>query len=96
MQALPEQLVRRLPPGTVRRGAPVAQVLPDAVQLRDGGVVDARAVVVATDPWTAHRLAPELGRPPAARGVTTYYFAAESWSGQSGLLAVDADGRPTR
>jgi glycine/D-amino acid oxidase-like deaminating enzyme len=92
MQALPELLAANLPSGTIRFGAPAVQVLPDAVLLRDDRVVDARAVVVATDPWTAHRLAPALGPAPAARGVTTYYFAAEPWQGQSGLLTVDADG----
>ncbi len=92
MQALPEQIAGTLPTGVLRLDTPVAQVLTDAVQLRDGTVVDARAVVVATDPWTAHRLAPELGPAPAARGVTTYYFAAEPWRRQSPLLTVDADG----
>ena len=33
-----------------------------------------------------------LGPAPAARGVTTYYFATEPWRKQSGLLTVDADG----
>jgi glycine/D-amino acid oxidase-like deaminating enzyme len=92
MQALPEQIAGTLPAGALRLDAPVTQVLADAVQLRDGTVVDARAVVVATDPWTAHRFAPELGPAPRARGVTTYYFAAEPWRRQSGLLSVDADG----
>ena len=36
----------------------------------------ADAVVVATDAWTAHRLLPALGEPPAAHGVTTVYHAA--------------------
>lgn len=92
MQALPELLASGLPPDTVRYGAKVVQVLPDAVRLADGRVVEARAVVVATDPWTAHVLVPELGSPPAARGVTTYYFAADPWRRQSGLLTADADG----
>lgn len=92
MQALPELLAGNLKPGTIRYGAQAAQVLPDAVRLRDGTVVDARAVVVATDPWTAHHLAPELGSAPLARGVTTYYFATEPWRRQSGVLTVDADG----
>ena len=92
MQALPELLAGDLPPGTFRFGAEVARVHPDAVILQDDTVVDARAVVVATDPWTARRLAPELAPAPAARGVTTYYFAAEPWRKQSGLLTVDTDG----
>jgi protoporphyrinogen oxidase len=91
MQALPEALAARLPAGTVRLETPVVEVGRDAVVLRDGAVVDAAAVVVATDPWTAHLLLPELGEPPAARGVTTYWFAVEPWPGQHGVLTVDAD-----
>lgn len=91
MQALPEALAARLPSSSVRLGTPVVEVGRDAAVLRDGTVVDASAVVVATDPWTAHLLLPELGEPPAARGVTTYWFAAEPWPGQHGVLTVDAD-----
>lgn len=91
MQALPEALAARLPEGVVRLGSPVVEVGRDAAVLRDGTVVDAAAVVVATDPWTAHLLLPELGEPPASRGVTTYWFAAEPWPGQQGVLTVDAD-----
>jgi predicted NAD/FAD-dependent oxidoreductase len=91
MQALPEALAARLPEGTVRLESPVVEVGRDAVVLGDGSFLDAEAVVVATDPWTAHLLLPELGEPPAGRGVTTYWFAAEPWAGQHGTLAVDAD-----
>lgn len=92
MQALPESLAAALPPHSVRTGTPVSAVRRDAVELEDGTLVPAAAVVVATDPWTAHRLVPELGTPPQARGVTTYYFSADSWAGQDGTLTVDADG----
>lgn len=92
MQALPELIAGSLPPGTVRLDSPVADVRRDAALLADGTTVEGAAVVVATDPWTAHRLLPELGPLPVPRGVTTYYFATDPWPGQSGVLAVDADG----
>lgn len=91
MQALPRALAADLPAGTVRTGHPVALVARDHVVLLDGTTIDAAAVVVAADPWTAHRLVPELGEPPVARGVTTYYFAAENLD-DDGTLVVDADG----
>ncbi len=91
MQALPEQLAGDLAPGTVRLGSPVAEVHPDGVVL-DAGTVDARAVVVATDAWTAHDLVPGLGLPPAARGVTTVYHSAPVVPGQDSTLVTDADG----
>jgi hypothetical protein len=91
MQALPEELAQRLPLGTVQLEREVSQVSSDGVTLVDGSVVDASAVVVAVDPWTAHSLVPELGTPPAARGVTTYYFAVPQWSDADPLLTVDVD-----
>ncbi|WP_183093741.1 FAD-dependent oxidoreductase [Nocardioides stalactiti] len=91
MQALPEAMANRLPPSAVRLGVEVAETHSDGVVLADGTVVDAAAVVVATDPWAAHRLVPELGPAPAPRGVTTYYFAAPAGR-YDPALAVDADG----
>ena len=91
MQQVPEQLAARLGPGRVHLEAPVSEVRADGATV-DGREVAARSVVVATDAWTAARLVPELGEPPAARGVTTYYHAAPPWPGQSGTLVVDADG----
>ena len=58
--------------------------------MTEAGDVDGRHVVLAIDPWTAPRLVPSLGEPPAAKGVTTYYHAAEPWGGQSAALVVDA------
>ncbi|MET3963177.1 hypothetical protein ABIE44_003111 [Marmoricola sp. OAE513] len=91
VQELPRHLASRLPPETVRLEAPVVRVAPFSVELEDGSELDARAVVVAVDPWAAHRLVPGLGHPPAARGVSTHYFAAPPWAGSDGTLVVDAD-----
>ncbi|MFC7500535.1 NAD(P)/FAD-dependent oxidoreductase [Nocardioides sp. GCM10030258] len=92
MQALPEELARQLPAGAVRLGTPVGSVADGGVELTDGTVIEARGVVVAADPWTAHGLLPELGAPPAARAVTTYYFAAAPRADLDPLLTLDADG----
>ncbi|KAA1420965.1 FAD-dependent oxidoreductase [Nocardioides humilatus] len=92
MQRLPEAIAAQLPPDVVRLEAPVTTVARTSVRLWDGTHVEASEVVVATDPWTAGRLVPDLGPLPSARGVTTYYFAAPAWAGQDGALAVDADG----
>ncbi len=91
MQRLPEQIAATLPARSVRLDAPVESVHPGAVVV-DGREIGARAVVVATDAWTATGLVPALGAPPPARGVTTYYFAAEPWAGQRPTLVLDADG----
>lgn len=92
MQRLPETIAAHLPAGTIRLGRPVAHVDRDRVLLDDGTALEARAVVVATDPWTAGTLVPELPELPPSRGVTTYYFAAPDRRRWPAELVVDADG----
>lgn len=95
MQAVPEQLAAGLRPGTVRLESPVRRVHARGVELGgsdEGSTVEAGAVVVATDPWTAYELLPELGVPPESRGVTTVYHAAPVRPGQRSTLVADADG----
>lgn len=91
MQRIPAQLASRLGHGRVHLGSPVSEVHPTGAFVA-GREVAAGAVVVAADAWAAVRLVPALGEAPAARGVTTYYHAADPWPGQSGTLVVDADG----
>jgi phytoene dehydrogenase-like protein len=102
MQAMPEQLAARLPPGTVRLGCPVHAVRPDEIDTggidtggdTGGDAVRARKVVVAVDGWTAARLLPGCVEPPQERGVTTVYHAAPAWPGATGTLVVDAEASP--
>jgi phytoene dehydrogenase-like protein len=89
MQAVPEQLAARLPAGRLHLGVEVHGVGDGTVET-SSGTTSADAVVVATDPWTAHRLLPALGSPADPRGVTTYCHAARPWPGHSGALVVDA------
>lgn len=91
MQALPMRMAGALPAGTVRLETPVQRVASRQVDLTDGTRIDGAAVVVATDPWTAGDLVPELPPLPSAQGVTTYYFAAPPWRGIDPALGVDAD-----
>ena len=94
MQAIPMQLAEQLPPGAVRLGSAVTAVHEDGVQLEGGESVAAGRVVVATDAWTAHRLRPGLGEPPASHGVTTVYHSAPVTAGRRSTLVADADGSP--
>ncbi|MBJ6107862.1 FAD-dependent oxidoreductase [Hymenobacter sp. BT523] len=89
MQQLPEQLAARLPAGTVQLNAPVAAIVDGSqVRLSSGKVVEASAVVLATDGLTTLRLlAGRSGNPAdavsteaasfptAARITTCTYFA---------------------
>ncbi len=84
MQAIPEQLAGRLPPGTVRLRERVVEVAPRVVRT-ESATWNARDVIVATDPDTAGQLLPQLPHQPM-NGVTTWYHSTDD----VGL----ADGRP--
>ncbi len=91
MRAIPAQLAARLPT-LVRLRQTVAQVAGTTLRVEDGEALQAEAVVIATDAWTATRLLPELGTAPAPRRVTTSYYAAPSSpSGGDGLIRIDGN-----
>jgi phytoene dehydrogenase-like protein len=92
MQRLPELVAAGLPDGVVRLSSPVGRVRPTQVDTA-AGVLAARAVVVAADPWTARELVPALGPPPVAHGVTTVYHAAPAFDASASLL-LDSDPTP--
>lgn len=93
MQRLPQQLADRLPAGTVRLDHRVEAVAARRADV-SGGPVSARAVVIATDPWTAGTLLPAELEPPAPRGVTTVYHAAAPFPEASGRLLLDTGRSP--
>jgi phytoene dehydrogenase-like protein len=89
MQAIPEQMARRLPDGTIRLGARAAAVSAREVRLESGETLAADAVVVATEGPEAARLA---GVPaPGSRPVTCLYFAAEKAPLEEPILVLDGD-----
>ena len=90
MGAIPEQMARRLPEGTLRLGARVAAVSPREVRLDSGETIAGDAVVVATDGPEAARLASLPA--PGSRPVTCLYFAAESAAVAAPILVLDGDG----
>lgn len=88
VQAIPDQLVSRLPADTVQLERPV----PDAAALQELRRTH-RAVVVATDPVTAHRLLPGLGPAPRMNALTTYYHVAPHAPTSSRAIVVDGAAR---
>lgn len=93
MQALPEQVASRLPEGTVRLGTEVDRVTGTGVD-GPGGSLSSRAVVVATDGWSASRLLPGAVAEPSPRGVTTVYHEAPADPGLTGSLMLDGGPSP--
>ena len=90
MGAIPEQMARRLPEGTVRLGARVAAASPREVRLDSGETLGGDAVVVATEGPEAARLTGLPG--PGSRPATCLYFAAERAPITEPMLVLDGDG----
>jgi phytoene dehydrogenase-like protein len=88
MRAVPEQLAAQVP--GIHFGVRVESVGPGLVR-STAGDIQARAVVVATDPKTATAL---LDLPPVqSRGLTTYWHVSPEAPTRSGALHVDGDRR---
>ena len=93
MQRLPEQVAAPLPAGTVHLDARVHRVSAGSVDTTQG-TLRARAVVVATDGWTAAHLVPHAMPEPPARGVTTVYHVTPAFPEASAMLLLDAERSP--
>jgi phytoene dehydrogenase-like protein len=91
MQALPEQIAAPLPADSVRLNAAVAQVEPGRVTLRDGRVLQARHIVMATDAPSANQLLPGAV-PDSGCSVRCIYFAAPAPPFPDRLLVLNGDG----
>ena len=88
--AIAEQLAARLPAAVLRLSTGVERVETGAVRTASGTLA-ARAVVVATDPLTAHQLLPRLGAPPRLNACATAYFAAPEFSREP-IIHLEGDG----
>jgi hypothetical protein len=75
MGAIPTQLAAALPVGTVRCGVAVEAVEAGRVALRDGTVIPAAAVVVATDGPAAAQLLPGRVAAPGGRPAGCIWYA---------------------
>jgi len=92
MGALPAQLAARLPDGVLRVRQRVSGLRGRGV-LTEDGELQARAVVVATDPVTAGELLPGLDV-PEMHALTTYYHVPPSPPASVPMLHLDGTGGP--
>lgn len=93
MQAIPEQIAAKLPPGVVRLGAKVVQAGDREAVLDGGEAVRARAVVVATEGPAAARLIGEELREPRSNGSATLYYAADRPPVTGSAVMLDGEGQ---
>jgi phytoene dehydrogenase-like protein len=93
MEEIPRQLASRLPPGTIRLGAPVTEIQPGNITLASGEQFQGDAVVLATDPSSAAELV-SAGRTagPVWRSVTCLYFAASRSPLCESIIALNGTG----
>ena len=91
MGAIPQQLLQRLPAGTVRLGQKAVKVGPSAVTMASGEELKARAVVVATNAAAARQLLPQIPG-LGSRGTACFYFAAEKPPVSQPILVLNGDG----
>jgi phytoene dehydrogenase-like protein len=93
MQAIPEQIAAKLPPGSVRTRTGVRSIEKGAVVLASGERRTARAVVVATDPWRAASLVGAGYEPPGSRSAACLYFATDEPPIDEPILMLDGEGK---
>ncbi len=90
MGQITRQLMESLPPESLALSSPVKAVFSNRVVLDSDDVIDAGAVVVATDGFTASRL---LGDPvpPKSHSVYCLYFAASKRSDRRPILVLNGE-----
>lgn len=91
MEALPRQLAAALPPAAIQCTTKAVAIDEQRVTLDDGSVLEAPAIVVATEAPAAHRLIGDI-EPTAARSTTCLYYAAVNSPLDAPLLVLNGDG----
>lgn len=89
-EALPQQLARSLPPGTVRTGVRVTSVSTTSVATAEHGEFRCSAVLVATGARAAAELLPGL-RVPGFHPVTVVHHTTDEPPATGASLLLDAD-----
>lgn len=92
MGAIPEQIAGRLAAGSIRLNTRVVAVGPGEVTLDSGEILQASAVVIATEGPEAARLTNAIP-PPASRSATCLYFAAPEPPVEEPILVLNGNSR---
>jgi glycine/D-amino acid oxidase-like deaminating enzyme len=92
LQAVSDQLAETLPAGAIRWGTRVEAITPGSARLDSGEIVQARAVVVATDGPAAHRLLPDHVPDPGSRSAACCWFALPGSPLRRPYLVLDGGG----
>lgn len=93
IQAIPNQIVGKLPGDALRLSTAAKSVRPGEVILESGESIQAKAIVLATGQETAVRLRGGPEKAVRSRAETCLYFAADEVPGNEAIQCVDGDGR---
>ena len=93
MGTIPLQLAHRLPPQTIRVGAPVSSATHHRVLLSSGEEIQGRQVVIATHAAQTAEIIPSFKtQAPAWRSVTNVYYSAPISPLGEPIIALNASG----
>lgn len=92
MAEIPRQLAASLPAAAIRLQTRVASIFDQGVRLEHGEVIDARAVVIATEVGGAEQLSGQGDPQVAFNGVACLYFAAPSAPVNEPILLLNGEG----
>ncbi|CAN5911778.1 NAD(P)/FAD-dependent oxidoreductase [soil metagenome] len=95
MQAIPDQLAAKLPPGSIRFKTTISSVSPNRIVLAKGDTLAAPHIVLAVDEKSAGLLLHgEKEKAPLQRAVTCMYFATDDRSlTRDPIVFLDGEGR---
>ena len=91
MEEIPRQLAHRLGEQRIQTGVPVRRIRDGGVELESGEVVEASAVVVATEGPEATRLLGSRLPDPGSRGTTTLYFGLDAAPIREPMLLLNGE-----
>lgn len=74
--AISQQMATQLPRDTIHLNTEVARIVEDGILLQQTQKIQAKVVLLATDPWSAAKLL-DLPLPPSGHQVACCYFGAE-------------------
>ncbi|CAM6000372.1 unnamed protein product [Sphagnum balticum] len=93
MSAIPQQIAKRLPPGSIRTNAKVLSVQDGIVNLPHNETLGAQAIVVATEVREASRLLGDQVPPKPNRSVSCLYYGLKEVPFDEPILVLNGEGK---
>jgi phytoene dehydrogenase-like protein len=92
MAEIPRQIAAALPATAIRLNTRVAAIDDHGVHLEGGEILNAKAVIIATEAGGAERLLGRSDPPAGSNGVTCLYFTAPSAPVSEPILLLNGEG----